>query len=31
MNAIRKAAFAASALAITLIGAVFATAPLAFR
>lgn len=30
MNAIRKAAFAASALAITLVGAALATAPLAF-
>ena len=30
MNAIRKAAFAASALAITLVGAAFATAPMAF-
>ena len=30
MNAIRKAAFAASALAITLVGAAFVTAPIAF-
>jgi len=30
MNAIRRAAFAASALAITLVGAVFVTAPMAF-
>ncbi len=30
MNAIRKAAFAASALAITLVGAALATAPMAF-
>ena len=30
MNAFRKAAFAASALAITLVGAAFATAPMAF-
>ena len=30
MNAIRKAAFAASALAITLVGAAFVTAPMAF-
>ena len=30
MNAIRKAAFAASALAITLVGAALVTAPLAF-
>ena len=30
MNAIRKAAFAASALAITVVGAALATAPLAF-
>lgn len=30
MSAIRKAAFAASALAITLVGAAFATAPMAF-
>jgi hypothetical protein len=30
MNAIQKAAFAASALAITLVGAVLVTAPMAF-
>lgn len=30
MNAIQKAAFAASALAITLVGAAFVTAPMAF-
>ena len=30
MNAIRKAAFAASALAITLVGAALVTAPIAF-
>lgn len=30
MNAIRKAAFAASALAITLLGSAFVTAPMAF-
>ena len=30
MNTIRKAAFAASALAITLVGAAFVTAPMAF-
>ena len=30
MNAIQKAAFAASALAITLVGAALATAPMAF-
>ena len=30
MNAIQKATFAASALAITLVGAVLATAPMAF-
>lgn len=30
MNRIQKAAFAASALAITLIGAAFVTAPMAF-
>lgn len=30
MNAIRKAAFAASALAITLVGAALVTAPMAF-
>lgn len=30
MPAIRKAAFAASALAITLVGAAFVTAPIAF-
>lgn len=30
MNAIRKATFAASALAITLVGALFVTAPMAF-
>jgi len=30
MNAIRKAAFAASALAITLLGAALATAPMVF-
>lgn len=30
MNAIQKAAFAASALAITLVGSAFVTAPLAF-
>jgi hypothetical protein len=30
MNAIQKAAFAASALAITLIGAAFVIAPMAF-
>jgi hypothetical protein len=30
MNAIRRAAFAASALAITLVGAVCVTAPMAF-
>ena len=30
MNAIQKAAFAASALAITIVGAALATAPLAF-
>lgn len=30
MNAIRRAAFAASALAITLVGAAFVTAPMAF-
>jgi hypothetical protein len=30
MNAIQKATFAASALAITLVGALFVTAPMAF-
>jgi hypothetical protein len=30
MNAIQKAAFAASALAITLVGSAFVTAPMAF-
>jgi hypothetical protein len=30
MNAVKKAAFAATALVITLVGAAFATAPIAF-